>query len=52
MIYESKERAVEVAKMMNRVRWTVCPYVAIRTVHGWTIRLDSPYSLNGVLEVA
>ena len=54
MIYASKERAMEVAAEQNALGWCCYKTIAVRTKHGWTIKLDSPYSPNAieVLEVA
>ncbi len=49
MIYATKERAVEVAAMMNTApRYHPYETIAVRTPHGWTIKLDSPYSPNAI----
>ena len=61
MIYPTKERAMQVAEMLNNLydRASRPPsvriaYVAVRRTEGWTVLRDSPYLRNAfnILEIA
>ena len=51
MIYATKERAQEIARMLNEQRGYQ-PCVAALTVYGWTVIERSPYSQNSVIAYA
>ncbi len=51
MIYATKERAVEVAAMLNERKGFGVSRAA-RTTHGWTVIRFSPYSQGSVIEYA
>ncbi len=46
MIYATKERAQEIARMLGK------PHAAARTIRGWIVIQRTPYSQGSVLEYA